>query len=165
MVILSDVELNELCVYLRDYDNYYWFQTREFLRMQYNTGCRSRELFEISRWSIRDDGLVSLMPFKNNNERTFAPELFTDSFIENIVSQTKPFSGLTLRQLWFQVQKVFPFPDVKCNDKVMDAYLFRYNRVRLMRGSGLSFDEIKKQFGWKSNDMAPRYASAALYYD
>jgi hypothetical protein len=164
MTVLSNENLDNLCKSLRDYDDYYWYQTNDFLRDLYYTGCRSQELFKINRWSITDENTCQLIPFKSNNNRRFTSSLLSGNFIGSIMEQKKPYSGLTLRQLMFQVNRRNIYGQIFVDGKEMDAYIFRYNKVKLMVADGVAISDIQDFFGWTSSAMVFKYANAELYY-
>lgn len=164
MTILTNEQLNDLCLRLKDYDSYYWFQCKDFLNDIYYLGCRSEELFNISRWQRLNESTVELLPFKGNLPRTIWAGYLSESLINAIDNNVKPYSGLTLRQLMFQINRVNSYGQIYVQNKPMDAYIFRYNRVKQMVADGIHVDEIKEFFGWTTTAMVYQYNSAQLYY-
>lgn len=164
MNVLTNEQLNDLCLTLKNYDAYYWYQCVDFLNDIYYLGCRSEELFDISRWYRYNESTVAFMPFKGNIERVVFAGYLSEKFLYAIDNQVKPYSGLTLRQLMFQVNRVNPYGQIYVQSKPMDAYIFRYNRVKQMVDAGIDYGEIREFFGWTTNAMINQYYSAQLYY-
>lgn len=164
MNILTDEQLKELCLLLKNYDGYYWSECNVFLEDLHFTGCRSQELFNINRWRVIGADAVELLPFKNNNKRMFNPLSLSSNLNESIANQVKPYNGLTLRQLMFEINRVNPYGQIYVESKPMDAYIFRYNAVKKMVAGGMGYDEIKEFFGWTTTAMINQYNSAKLYY-
>lgn len=164
MTVLTNEQLDDLCLLLKNYDSYYWSECNIFLDDLYYTGCRSQELFRINRWFVSGVNTVGLLPFKGNNTRTFFDDFLSVNLNEAIVNQVKPYNGLTLRQLMFEINRVNPYGQIYVEDKPMDAYIFRYNAVKKMVADGIDYDEIKDFFGWTTTAMINQYNSAQLYY-
>lgn len=164
MTVLSNSDLQNLCAYLVNVDKYYWNECNWFLNDIYQTGCRSMELFRIERWSIIDEDYLQLTPFKGNYNRTFLASDFSSNFVAAVASQIKPYNGLTLRQLMFLINRYSYYPQIYHHDKPIDAYLFRYNRVKQLKEAGYTDSYVQSYFGWLSVSMVSKYNNAELYY-
>ena len=164
MNVLTDEQLKELCLLLKDYNGYYWSECNIFLDDLHYTGCRSQELFNIQRWFSFGSDTYGLYPFKANNVRSIYGGYLSSNLKTAIVNQIKPYNGLTLRQLMFEINRVNPYGQIYVQSKPMDAYIFRYNAVKKMVADGVDYDKIREFFGWTTNAMINQYNSAKLYY-
>lgn len=165
MSVLSDDDLLKLVIYIIEYPDYYYKECNWFANDIAVSGCRSNELFAVERWSFGTDGELILSPFKGNNSRIFDPSEFSENFTNAVFNQIKPYTILTLRQLMYQINRVNAYGQLYVETKPIDAYLFRYNRVKLYYDDGYTKTEIQSFFGWTNLSMVDTYLNAVIEYN
>lgn len=160
---ISDTTLNELCFYMISQTYPYYPIVTEFNTDLYYTGCRPNELLNTSLWTYNSPTDIQLSPLKGNSTRYFVASNLTDNLLFAIQNNTKPYQGLTLRQLQYVNKKVMPTPQVQTIDKSSVSYMYRYNYIKQLSLQGLSNAAIATRMGQSSSVIAAGYVGERLY--
>jgi hypothetical protein len=158
--ILLDALLKDV---LLAYNNY-WTEAVYYFTDLYNTGMRSKEPLSIDRWSYTTDKYY-LKTFKTEEVRTFESTELSLSLKEGITNKKNPYGQLTYDQLTLEFRKVLKLHPIYCGDKVVDTYLFRYNRARQLMTEWQDLSKVMNYFQWKNPMIAMNYITAPLVYD
>lgn len=164
MRIINDTELNELLLEAISSKHHHWSATKYYLQDLYNTGCRSKELLDTSKWKVLPT-VVQLTTSKTEAIRTFPKDLLSPIFIYSVENAVLPYDWLTYDQLTREFRKVMRIHPIWSGDRIADTYLYRYNRARLMMKESGNLLTVMDFFGWYSPTIASKYITTPLTYD
>jgi hypothetical protein len=162
---IDNDQLKILSQYLTTATLPYYTWATDFINDLYNTGARPNELLQVNRWTTNpsDPNQWQMLPQKANALRYFDKNLLSDSFNTSVINQSRPYQNLTLRQLEYVIHRVNPVGAVATIDKLISAYMFRYNRVRTMVADGMTNAQIRTSFGWSDVALVETYNGRQLY--
>lgn len=112
-----------------------------------NTGLRARELLEYHRWSISFDNKFICETEKGSNNRTFDLIELTPRFISLMLEGEEPYKYNSFSTVNLYFQRFLPYAYCKVKTKNLGLCLFRHNKIKQMKDSGLSFVDIQNYFG------------------
>jgi site-specific recombinase XerD len=135
----------------------------DYFTLLFNTGCRSSEPLKITNWSINGAGQIVLQPFKGNNQRIFDISEIPSRFITAIQDQKPYFDFYSVAKFRYVFNKYATKTQIYVENKSMDMYIFRYNKVKQLRQAGLTKAEIQTFFGWTNSGIVDEYLNADLY--
>lgn len=164
MEIVSDNELNTICLELLEVPRYLNNDYYISLQFMYVTGCRTNEIFQdVDKYSIIEGNLFSMHTFKGSAVRYFDINTISSLIVNRVLEGFKPVlyvrhSGVN----YYIKQKLYPYPIFNGNSSEL-SYLFRYNRIKQMKIEGFSNNEITSFFGWTDNMTIFNYLNAELY--
>lgn len=146
-MVLTNEQLDNLLNSLLSYTSGRDMLLLDYYTTMYNTGARPEELADVSLWSQIDDETIRLRALKGNNPRTFDAGLFSITFINRLIKGLELFPACrpSTSRLWFN--RYFKFARVYIGNKESSLYLFRHNRFKLYRDSGLTDDECLAKSG------------------
>lgn len=163
LYLLTDSELDNLCLYLTQTPYIYYPQTQTFLTDLYNTGCRPNELLEIGRWLYVDASHIYLTVEKQGTTRIFTTADLSSDLLFAIQNLADPYGSLTLRQLTWVEKKILPVIQVQTIDKSAITYIFRYNYVKKLHNAGKTDAEIRSIMSWSATFEPSIYYDADIY--
>lgn len=161
---INDLLLDALLKDLLLSYNTYWTEAVYYFTDLYITGMRSKEPLAIDRWSYATDKYY-LKTFKTEEVRTFDGNELSLSLKEGIENNKAPYGQLTYDQLTLEFRKLIKMHPIYCGGKVVDTYLFRYNRARQLMTKCQNLNEVMNYFQWKNPMIAMNYITAPLIYD
>jgi len=138
--------------------------SKDYFTDLYHTGCRSKELLCIERWTLYSDK-AALNTFKTEAIRIFPVSLLSSELVAAIADRRQPYNGLTYDQLTREFRHVIRLHPIYAGDKIADTYLFRYNRARLEYDKTKNLQSVMDFFGWNSPAIASKYITTPLIYD
>lgn len=162
---LTSDQLQIICQFITLYPPPYSNIVTDFINDLYVTGCRPNELLDATRW-IENPGNADqwkLTPEKGNDPRYFYKSILSASLTNAIVNQIPPYDRLTLRQLEYVMHRVNPVGSLMTDDKLISAYIFRYNRVRDFVRDGKTDPQVQSIFGWDNIGLVARYNGRSLF--
>lgn len=159
---LSDAELDSVCVSLVNQDLPYFSAFHEAFVLLYLTGCRVNEIFDISRWERVSGYEMRFLPQKDNYHRTVILDYRCDNFISAVLSQSRPFGGLSSGQLNSLFYSFSEYSSFVVGDKSVSLYLFRYNFIRRLHADGLNINQIADKMGYTSTAVVGGYLTAEI---
>lgn len=164
MTPITDEELDELCILIRDAAPPFYEVVASFVNDLYNTGCRPMELLQVDRWELQPSSppYYTMQPGKGNFLRAILQSDISTDLQEAIQFNYKPYQDLTLRQLEFSMKQVNPAGKCYHMTKEMVSYLFRYNRCKILVNDGIPDSGIQEYFGWYNPGMPWSYGSSVI---
>lgn len=160
---ISDEQLKVLAQGLKETLYQYYPVTRDYMRDIYETGARPMEMLQINRWTVINATQVNMQPQKGNAVRVFDKTKLSANLNASIISQARPYNGLSLRQISSVIKKILPTERIQTIKKSAIDYLFRYNRVKELAAAGFTDTQIATAFGWSGSSMAYGYRTTILY--
>jgi hypothetical protein len=110
------------------------------------------------------DGTYELTTLKTEMPR-FIPKFFlSDNFNESLKDRLDPYDGLTYDQLTRDYRKVVKLAPLAVGSRLVDTYLFRYNRARQFYESTKELTRLMDWFGWNSPSIAMGYLHNPVIY-
>lgn len=155
-MILSNSALDTICIDVKNSNQFYWEESKNFFEDLYKTGCRSTELLKPELWKYKNDCL-ELTTLKTGEIRIFDNSFFSNSFYSSILNGIHPYRGLTYDQFTLEFRKVINAHPIYAGKKKVDTYLFRYNRARKAFDETNDIVQVMDFFGWKSMEIAHNY--------
>lgn len=123
------------------------------------TGCRISECLNFNSDQILEDQRIKIIQTKTNNFRIVrVSKVLWDSLVEASAFINNPFYFISYKKIYRMVKNNYPvssFENTKRNNTI--THIFRKLAVRIAYHNGLSVNEIKDKFGWKTK-------SAVMYY-
>jgi len=163
MHILTNDELEEYCVsFIQAYPFYNVYMT-DYFSLLYSTGCRSSEPLKHTNWGINNSGQITLKPFKGNNTRIFEVQEIPSNFVLALQSNKPYFDFYSVAKFRYVFNKFATIQQIFVENKPMELYIFRYNRVKQLRQQGYSKQDIQTYFGWTNSGIVDEYLNADLY--
>jgi hypothetical protein len=164
MFDISATELQSLCQYICNFPPPFYSIVSDFVNDLYATGCRPTELIQTNRWvqSLIDINYWTMQPQKGNNTREILKSSVSNNLNQAIINQVKPYQQLTVRQLEYSMKQIIPVGHIYKETKEMVSYIFRYNRVKILLGTGATNGQIQTFFGWLNPPMPWNYGSAQI---
>lgn len=145
------------------YSEYPYFQElREAFLILKFCGCRPMEIFEIERWTWNNDWSFTLVPQKNNLQRSVTLGTGCESFRTCVQNQIKPFLGRTYSQLQGLFYKLCPWRPIYSGDREITLYVYRYFFVKSLISEGLSYTQVAELMGHRTETPVYLYANAVL---
>jgi hypothetical protein len=161
--ILTTPEIDQVCRLLcSPYYNTNEF-ARHFFSDLYLTGCRPSELLSRSRW-LDTGSQYELTTAKTGEKRIIDKNLLSGDFKLSYYQNRSPYYQLTYDQLTLIFRQKVSVHPICTEKKIVDTYIFRYNRARLMYEQTKDLQEVMKFFGWQSPAICAAYISRPLYY-
>jgi len=158
--------VNELDLYIRDFiecGDFYYYQTRDFFKDLYITGCRPCELLEPERWSIKE-GFYELITAKTGAVRKIPYHFLSDTFKGSLTDGYVMYDVLSYSKVQLEFKRLFPLPKVNIQGKVLELYLFRHNRAKVMYKETNDIKAVQLFFAWGSVNMAENYIFSTIEY-
>lgn len=155
--VLTNEELNALCLDLKEQAQLYNVHMGQHLLMLYNTGCRVAELNSFSRLTLTGTGSVGLITVKSNYIRvldsSFIAPLYYNRLINGIMVE---YSVSPLMVVRF-IRNRLPYTKVMNGEKECVAHLFRHNRCRTLYAAGWSKAQIGTFMGQMATSTVDNY--------
>jgi hypothetical protein len=170
MFALNNQEVLQLSQYFLTAPFRFYDVVSSFVSDAYNCGARPMELLEISRWSdsMVNPGYWTMQPQKGNLTREILKTSLSSNLNNAIAGAFAPYNGLSLRQIEYAIKQINPCGRMEVGSREMVAYLFRYNKVKMMFDSGATNTEIQTYFGWLNPPIPWNYNSKIVeveYYN
>jgi hypothetical protein len=164
MTDINSQELLQICQFICNFPPPFYSIVSDFVNDLYTTGARPTELLETNRWqqSIINIGYWTMQPQKGNNTREILKTSLSNNLNNAIINQVRPYQMLSLRQLEYSMKQIIPTGPVEKDTKAMVSYIFRYNKVKMLLGTGATNTQIQTFFGWLNPPMPWNYGSAQL---
>lgn len=160
---LSNSYLNQICIEVCNSNQHYYKDSSAFFSDMYRTGCRPSELLDLSKWRLIGSD-YELTTAKTEAKRFIPSYLLSNSFRQSIFEGYRPYNSLTYDQLTLEFRKVVPVHPIFMGKKIVDTYLFRYNRARQLYESSRNLLEVMAHFGWLSASVASGYIHNPLIF-
>lgn len=161
---ITNSELDRILLEVINAKNHYYANSKNYFNDLYNTGCRTKEPLDISRWSYSNNK-VYLNTFKTEAIRIFEPKLLSEDLLYSIIDKQQPYASLTVDQLNLDFTRSIPVHPIYSGEKIANTYLFRYNRAKKFYDEGMKLSAIQDFFGWNSDDVCRRYIMTELIYN
>ena len=164
MTEITDSELLRICQFVSNYPQTFYTTIESFINDLYTTGCRPNELLQLTRWVQSENHIeyFSMQPEKGNLSREIPKAFLSQNFINAWLGSYRPYQKLSLRQLEYGMKQVIPNGKIKVEHKEMVAYIFRYNKVKMLVGAGYNNSYIQTFFGWLNPPMPWNYNSKII---
>jgi hypothetical protein len=163
MTLLTDSQLDDICLSLIGYPYTYYPGTADWCFDLYNTGCRPNEILDYTRWLYVNDSDIQLTPLKGNSTRFFTSANLSIELYNAVKFGFPPYESLTLRQLEYNMYNALSVTSIGTINKSAIAYIYRYNYVKLLHNASVSDADILTQMGWSYPWLPYIYWSHDIY--
>jgi len=163
MTLLSDIELRNKCLEIRDLfvdrRDYY----ASYIDFLYKNGSRPSEALR-SDYILGESGdQYILQPDKNNLTRLVDFDLVNKDMVNYYLNDSKYLRPQQYEAISNRFQKMIFPTGYRIDNKELGMYIFRYNYVRTLNSLGYTIAEIKIKMGWNTNGIAERYINSKIY--
>lgn len=100
-----------------------------------------------------------MQPQKGNLTREIPKASLSQNLNDAISGQYDSYNGLTIRQIEYAIKQINPVGRMEVGNREMVAYLFRYNKVKMLYDAGWTDSEIQVYFGWVNPPIPWNYNS------
>jgi integrase len=163
-VFLTDTEINNCCLTIRDRIIKEFPIYTEYIKFLYLYGCRINELFD---YRITFDAIatkVNILPQKNNTLRVLEIKTAEVPDLIEKINFTNDAFYLNKRNLQRIIEKVNPYSSLWCGEKNIGAHIFRHNFVRNEILLGKQISTIDAEMGYTTQTIADTYLISRIYY-
>ena len=161
--LITDSQLNNLCIYLYSNDNYYYTYVKNYFRLMYLSGCRISESIDPLLWQRSSLDTISLAPLKFNNTRIFLISDIQCFLIDNLLASNFSVFDLNYSKVNYHILNQIRSYDITIKDKNSSCHLFRHNFAKQLKISGKSDNEIKLLLGERNQSSANEYIYSQIY--
>lgn len=159
---ISNSQLNSLCIYLKNNNNYYYTYVKHYFELMYLTGCRASESIDPKLWSILSETQIKLRPLKYNNDRLFLKNDIECFLIDNLIAGNLNVFDLNYSKINYHILQQVRSYKITIGDKSSSLHLFRHNYARRLKDKGFTDAEIKIKLGERNQSSANSYIYSVI---
>ena len=154
---LSTEEINELCLQFLETTTKAHPRYYPLFDMLFRTGMRFEDCYSLSRWAIVSPQVVTVQTAKGSDIRTFTESDINPYLWAAIHAQNFSYFNFSYSTIRRYFSLAFPIPNLTVLSKPIKTHIFRHNKARMLKASGLSDLEIKAYLGERSLSSAKSY--------
>lgn len=160
--IVSDSQLNSLCVFLKNNSSYYYSYVNHYFELMYLTGCRANEAVNYRLWHPSGDLVINLLPLKFNNQREFLINYINCFLIDNLIASNFSVFSVNYSKINYHILNQIRYYKITIGDKSSSCHLFRHNFAKQLKLAGKSDLEIKHILGERNQSSANSYIYSVI---
>lgn len=127
-------------------------------------GFRIKELYNSSRWTVKNDHAYYVQTEKNGNKRTWQKSDTPSELIYAIENQTPAFQNCRYPTITRLIEKIPNSYKWKLGNKGICTHIFRYSKITEMHIAGSSDQDICDFIGEKEIKNIQGYYNAEIFY-
>lgn len=123
----------------------------------YRTGMRFEDCFTLERWEIIGKQKVAVSTAKGSDIRILDGSEINPSLFAAVEGGNTLFFNFSYSTALRYFSLAFPQPNLQIGEKKVKTHIFRHNKARTLKASGLSDHQIQKYLGEKNLSSANAY--------
>ena len=132
--------------------------------MEYQFGMRYNETKQGLRWALQQNNTYLFACEKGDNHRII-PVQYVPNYIQDAIANNLELWD-TCRERTVQrlINYYFPYPPIRCGNRGVSTYLFRYNIIKMMHTDGYTDTQIQTYMAETDVKNIRGYYNAILHY-
>jgi site-specific recombinase XerD len=160
--VFTTVEINDFCLYFLETCTKAHPRYFPLFDTLYRTGMRFEDCFSLVRWQILENSMVAVSTAKGSDIRLFGQSEINPSLLAAVTSGNLDFFNFSYSTALRYFSLAFPIPNLTIGGKRVKTHIFRHNKARTLKESGLSDIEIQKYLGEKNLSSAVSYIYSTI---
>lgn len=128
----------------------------------YRTGMRFEDCFTLLRWEILSEQKVAVATAKGSDIRILDGSEINPALLAAVAAGNTQFFNFSYSTALRYFSLAFPQPNLKIGGKKVKTHIFRHNKARTLKASGLSDQEIQRYLGEKNLSSANAYIYSVI---
>lgn len=160
---LSTAQIIQACddsMIIFDQKDYYAYMG---FSMMYNRGLRYIEIFEVSRWTIKNSNFYYFQPAKGGNRLTLPASVVPAEYKTYILNSKPTFASLRKDTALRLFKRYFPIQNIFHLTHPVKTHIYRYSKCKEMYLNGYTYQEIADYLGEVEVVNIQNYVNATLY--